>query len=313
MGYSLLGGILILGASFAVFLAREFRDPGTTVRVRFPEISTLSEGDPVVENGVEAGRVESIRLGHPEGGAIVVLRLDRRAASASYARDTRFVNFSHSLMGARKVWIRPGVSPLPLDTSRVQDGVFVPGLPETLHKVRALNERLAAWREAGDRLLGGGADGNAPDSAAVMRAVRAMERAFVRLAALNASLDGAAGELREGVAGLKAFETQAGAAARGANPEVAAAAKRVAAARASMTGLESDVAASLSRLEGLAAALDADSGRANLGGRLLADRALYDSLVGGVEKLTSVLRRLKGEGLGDSGKILPRWKQEDGR
>lgn len=300
VGYLLVAGFLVFGGFFAVFAVREFRDPGPSVRVRFPEISTLSEGDPVVENGVEAGRVERIRL---EGdGAVVVLRLDHRALPA---RDARFVNFSHSLMGARKVWIRPGASPLPLDTSRVQDGVFVPGLPETLHKVRDLDERLARARAASDRLLGGG------DSAAVLRAVRAMERAFARLAALDASLEGAAGDLHAGVARLSSLEAKTASAVAAADPEVAAAGRRVAAARASVTDLDASLSASLARLAGLAAALDADTGVA---GRLLADRALYDSLTAGVETLTAIARRFRDEGLGDSVKVRPHWRKKgDGR
>jgi ABC-type transporter Mla subunit MlaD len=298
VGYLLVAGFLVLGAFFAVFAVREFRDPGTTVRVRFPEISTLSEGDPVVENGVAAGRVESIRL--DSVGALVALKLDRRELPPV---DTRFVNFSHSLMGARKVWIRRGVSPLPLDASRIQEGAFVPGLPEALHKVRVLNERLAAWREASDRLLGGG------DSAAIVRAVGAMERAFARLAALDTSMGAAAADLRAGVERLSGLETKASAAARGGGQEVSAASKRVATARASLAGLESGLSASLSRLEALAAAVDADTGVAY---RLLADRKLYDSLVGGMENLTAVARRFRDEGLSDSVKVRPHWGKRGG-
>jgi hypothetical protein len=63
------------------------------------------------------------------------------------------------------------------------------------------------------------------------------------------------------------------------------------------------VSASLSRLETLAATLQSDTGVA---GRLLADRALYDSLTRGVETLTRLSRALEDEGLGDSAKIRPR-------
>jgi hypothetical protein len=296
LGYLLVAGVLVLAVFFGVFVVREFRDPGTRVRVRFAEIATLSEGDPVVENGVAAGRVESIRL--DSIGAVVTLKLDRRALPPS---DTRFVNFSHSLMGARKVWVRPGASPLPLDTSRVQEGVYVPGLPETLHKVRVLNERLAAWREASNKLLGGG------DSAAVLRAVGAMERVFARLAAMDTSMESAAGDLHKGVAGLSGFEAKGSAAARRAGPEVASAAKRVAQARASMAGLESELSVSLARLEAMAAAIDADTGIAY---KLLADRKLYDSLVGGMENLTALARRFRDEGLSDSVKIRPRLRKK---
>jgi hypothetical protein len=298
VGYALVAGVLAAGGLFAAFAIREFRNPGVTVRVGFAEISTLSPGDPVVENGVEIGRVADIVAGDAAdgmgSGAVAILKLDRRALPP---RDTRFVNFSHSLMGARKVWMRPGDSPLPLDTARVQEGVFIPGLPETLRKARNLNARIAAWRAASEDMLGGG------DSAAALRALGALERAFARLAAMNASLEGAARDLSGGVSGLTAIEGKASEAARAADPKVAAAGRRVAMARADLTRLEADVSASLSRLETLAATLQSDTGVA---GRLLADRALYDSLTRGVETLTRLSRALEDEGLGDSAKIRPR-------
>ncbi len=300
MGYFLLATTVVLGVSFAAFTVREFRDPGVVVRVRFPAISTLSAGDPVVENGVEAGRVRSITL-DDGGSAIVELRLDQREPPA---RDSRFVNFSHSLMGARKVWIHPGDSPLPLDVSRVQEGVFVPGLPETLHRVRLLNERIAAWGEALDNLLGGG------DSAAALRAVGGMERALMRLARLETSLQGAAADLRTGVEDLSSLERKALASARDADASLGGAAMGATSAREAVARVEADLAAFLSRLEAIAVALDADTGMA---GRLLADRRLYDSLVDGVEKLTAMTRDLRQEGLGDSLRIRPRFFGRGGR
>jgi hypothetical protein len=74
-----------------------------------------------------------------------------------------------------------------------------------------------------------------------------------------------------------------------------------------MAGLESELSVSLARLEAMAAAIDADTGIAY---KLLADRKLYDSLVGGMENLTALARRFRDEGLSDSVKIRPRLRKK---
>lgn len=295
-GYALLACILGAGAFFAAFALREFRDPGNVIRVRFPSVSTLSEGDAVVENGVETGRVERIILGD-DGSAIVELRLYRRELPAL---DARFVNFSHSLMGARKVWIRPGDSPLPLDPARIQDGVFVPGLPDALHRVRLLGERIAEWGEAFDRLLGGG------DSSTVLRAVGEAERALARAAELEASLRHVSDSLRAGVEELAGFEKLVAGSATAADTGIGGAARSFAAAGPALVALEADLASALSRLEAMTAALGSDG----VAGRLLADRAPYDSLAAGVNRLAALARAFREEGLGDSLKIRPRFRRE---
>src|SRR5690606_34701762 len=92
--------------------------------------------------------------------------------------DTRFVNAAYSLMGARTVWLMRGTSDQPLDESRVQDGAFVPGVPETLHAVSALTARIARLRrEAEDA---GNPEGAAGRLAAVLPA---LEQARATLAA----------------------------------------------------------------------------------------------------------------------------------
>ena len=118
VGYVLVLAVLIGFILAAAFLFHEVTRSPRIIRVHFPEIATLGEGDPVVQGGVPVGKVVSIRLPPPHSpshDAMVEIELFHHRPLAA---DARFLNFSHSLMGARKVWIVPGISPLPLDESR---------------------------------------------------------------------------------------------------------------------------------------------------------------------------------------------------
>ncbi len=289
-GYAVVMSFLVAGVCFGVFL---FRDAvrGPLVRVHFPELATLAEGDPVVERGVTIGRVERITLtaGRPQA----TLRFFHHRV---FPTDTRFVNLSHSLMGARKVWVIPGTSPASLDITQVQKGAFAPGLPETMHTVEELVARLAILRTTADSLLAAGA------ATALLEPLDAAHGLLNRVAA---SVEAGAATLDEGRDALRsaahAAERMAHA-VRDASPAADSAAGRVRALLQASVHAEATLAEALTTLESLAIALDDTTA----GGRLLNDRGAYDSLLMAVRARGSVTRARKSGGRGDDNRIRPR-------
>jgi ABC-type transporter Mla subunit MlaD len=252
----------------------------------------------VVENGVPVGRIRSLELDGDSPVAELQLFHDR-----FLAEDTRFVNFSHSLMGARKVWMLPGASARPLDETAIQDGLFAPGLPETLHKVNTLVEKVAEWREQADRLLvdTGFEEGT---SRSPFAAQQALEEALQSLGALSASLDGASAALQAGLAAVTPTGDRIADGLRGAEAGLDGAVRRSRGLLRSLQGSEAEITALLDQAERIAGALENTTGA----GRLLTDRTLYESLVENVEALTAAARLLRADGLGDSLKVRPRFR-----
>lgn len=296
LGYAVFLGGLLLVFFLAAFLLREAVHTGRTVRVRFPEISTLSEGDPVVQRGVTVGRVRRIGLEDALGKKEAVVEL-QLFTHAFLGEDTRFVNFSHSLMGARKVRVLPGTSTKPLDESALQAGIFAPGLSEALHKVRALTERVARLRGEADRLL---ADSGAAFAPVLLQ--RRTQEALDALDKLTTSLEKGAATLGRGLAGATRAGDHVRAGIRDAEPGLNATRRRIDSLLVSFAGVEAELSAALGATERLAAAAN-DS---TLAGKLLGDRAAYDGLVRLVETLTETAKLLREDGLGDEMKIKPR-------
>lgn len=295
VGYAVISGVL--GVVVAVLgLSLGAKAKTTEVLVRFPELATLREGDAVVENGVSVGEVEAIALS--EGRPVVTLRLHHHRTLAA---DTRFLNLSHSLMGARKVWLVPGTSPAALDPAELHEGEFVPGLPETLHKVDSLVSVVARLRATTDTLIVAGGAGAA--------LLGPLEGALAGLDDLSARLDEGARALRTGLNTVDHAARRAAAlttSARAGEPSLDTAHARSRALLASAARAETTLAAALDALEGRLAAL-ADTSRMGAG-RLLNDRALYDSLTRGLNTLKDLTHMLKRGGLGDDIKIKPRFR-----
>lgn len=315
IGYAIVLAALVGLAFAAVFLVREATRSPRLIQVRFPEIATLSPGDPVVQGGVQVGAIKSIRLeaSDPES----VDGPDTRDASTSsmtralvtlelfhhrpLAQDARFLNFSHSLMGARKVWILPGADTKegapPLDESRVQEGLFAPGLAETLHKVDSLVTAIARLRDQAERLLTEDNPLRSPVAAA-----RLLDTAALRLNHLTGRLASARAALVTGLQGLNAAAEQSRRGVRAAEPRARAALLRARDLVDALKSVQGNLDTLLFRLE-KTAALAADSTAA---GRLLNDDAAYAKLEKSVRLLEGVAGLLREDGLGDSLKIRPR-------
>ncbi len=148
VGYTLVLGVLLLIMTLLGHAVREFTKPHREISVAFPEISTLMQGDAVVEQGVPVGHVG--KTGFRDGLTVTSLELHHRRPLGS---DTRFLSISHSLMGARQVWIVPGNSPDPLDESVVHAGVFVPSLVDRMHEAESLVTAVAEIEQSLGGLL----------------------------------------------------------------------------------------------------------------------------------------------------------------
>ncbi len=293
-GYAVV--VLVLGALvwLGMFMLRD-AVRGPLIWVHFPELGTLSAGDPVVEQGVTVGAVERIIL--KGGHAHTALRFHHHR---TFPVDTRFLNISHSLMGARKVWVIPGTTAEPLDAAAVQRGTFAPGLPETLHRVNELVEKVVALRATADSLL-------APDGAA--RLMEPLDAAHAFLETIAHSVEEAAAAVEAGLEGVTTSAqaaTRIAATVRAASPAATRARARTDTLLAATGQAEATIAAALTSLETLAAVLN-DTTTGPLGaGRLVHDRAVYDSVLTLVRALDQTTRALKAGGLGDGFRINPR-------
>jgi len=300
VGYAIvlaaLVGLFVAGA----FLMREATRAPHTIRIHFPEISTLAEGDPVVQGGVPVGKVTSIRLPPEDSGNREALVEVELFTDHPLAADARFVNFSHSLMGARKVWIQPGTSSLPLDESRVQEGIFAPGISETMHKVDSLVVIIARLRQETERLLTEDNPLRSPVAAArrLDTAAQALDRLTGRLESARAALDA-------GIAGFSAAARDARLGARAAEPPLNQALVQSREWIQTVEAVEKNLDSVLTRVEKITA-LANDTTHA---GKLLNSRVAYDQLEQSVRLLEQVSKILEKDGLTDSMKIRPRLRK----
>jgi ABC-type transporter Mla subunit MlaD len=287
---------------FGAFVVLDLQSKPPLVRVGFPGISTLSSGDPVVEDGVEVGLVQEITL--VEGVAVTTLRLYRHR---DLPEDTRFFNLSHSLMGARKVWIVPGKSPRALDPGRVQAGIFVPGLTETLHKATALTALVARLRVIADSLLFVPTSGvGQPQNAVAL--MHHLEKATAVLGKLSASLAEAETGLKVGLEGLQsatALGDTVAVGVRRAGPQTEAAMAKAEGLLTAFARIEAPLESALTTVERLAT-LIADSTGA---GRVFNREDEYRALLKSVDALDSMAQALRQGGLGDDLKIKPRLRK----
>src|ERR1700748_1429485 len=109
-GYDTVGALRIFICWIGHSVLHEILHPDRVISVRFPDLGTLKIEDPVVENGVPIGRIKSVRL--QDGFPLAEVELYRRDFIPS---DSRFIDFNHSLMGARMVVLHPGHSEIPMD------------------------------------------------------------------------------------------------------------------------------------------------------------------------------------------------------
>jgi ABC-type transporter Mla subunit MlaD len=114
------------------------------LKVRFPNVGTLILQEPVAMGGVQVGDVVGIEYtrspnpDYPENSpdslieaALVTLELYKRL---KIPKDSRITNFNHSMMGARMILIEVGESSEHMDLNEYQQGYFIEGIAEKMHR-----------------------------------------------------------------------------------------------------------------------------------------------------------------------------------
>jgi phospholipid/cholesterol/gamma-HCH transport system substrate-binding protein len=141
---------------------------------RFDEVGGLDSGDPIVVNGVEKGRVQSISLGNRE----VIVEMGIKEG-VMIPRDSRIVLKSIGIMGERFVAVTHGESALSIAPGDTIDGQFLMGLSEVMGAAGAILDELAETsRSLHDILDGFARDGKLQASvdnlAATSETIRAL-------------------------------------------------------------------------------------------------------------------------------------------
>jgi ABC-type transporter Mla subunit MlaD len=303
LGYSIVIAGLLLVFFLAAFLLREAVHTGRTVWVRFPEIATLAEGDPVVQNGVTVGKVEQIVLiGRDADAQLLLFTHDPLPV------DTRIINLSHSLMGARKVWLIPGSSEVMMDETKVQTGFFAPGLSETLHNVRALTDRVSELRRETEIILAGnGKGGTSSWSPAAIQ--HNLEVALRSLDTLSTSVEAAFAGLSEGLAMVSTTGATIHSGLRTAEPKLNNAMRRIDSILITVQESQRVLDAALTAAEKVAAVVEDTSGV----GRLLTNRDAYDQMTHLVQTLTETARYIREVGVGENFIINPHIGKSGGK
>ncbi|MBF0429731.1 MAG: MCE family protein [Fibrobacteria bacterium] len=145
LGYITCFVVLIVTSVVSLKMASDLLKGPHLVKVQFANVGTLIPQEPVSMDGVNVGEVADIQYA-PEA-AIVTLEFYKRL---SIPKDSRILNFNHSLMGARMIFIERGSSPEPMDFNTLQQGSFDNGIAEMLHQAEALLTMVLKYREVAE-------------------------------------------------------------------------------------------------------------------------------------------------------------------
>ncbi len=279
------GVLIILGFAiwFSTFLIHEVRRYDRILRVQFPELGTLIVEDPVVRNGVPIGRVKSLTL--QNGQALAELELFHRDFIPA---DSRFINFNHSLMGARMVVLLPGSSKNPLDEATIQTGFFADGVAESLRRVNDLLATVATIRAQIDQLTSG------PNAAISPALLNHLNDNALQLNRLALKVDQGGKSLR---AGLESWVHAEYALQKGlttVHSGMDSSEKQITTFLNSANAAEQQVDMLLSSAEKLLVGVQDSTGITH---SLLNDPKVYDNIKTSLVVLDSALRILQGDGL----------------
>jgi ABC-type transporter Mla subunit MlaD len=286
-GYAGILGFTVLAGIVAESIRRETAEPLRIIRVHFAQLGTLMEDDPVVQEGVSVGKVRS--LGVDGIGSVVELEMFRKG---DLPRDSRFVNFNHSLMGARMVVLVPGHAGEKMDESVIQEGRFAGGVAETVHRVNDLLSLVITLRKETLQLFTGP---KAPFAPAGLP--KRMDDAMRNMEKFSREAEKAGQAFKSG---LKAFETTGQNIRRDVrdtretlNPAWA----RLESSFRSTVAVEKAVAAALDPMESLLKSVrNSESGIH----ALFYDRKAYDRLETTLKTLEKALLLLEDDGLTDA-------------
>lgn len=108
-----------------------------TLSVSFANVSGLEIGDEVTINGVKKGFVDNLKI----QGDLVIVKLSVEG-DAKIQEDAVFRIAMLDLMGGKKVEIYPGVSPQPIDYTKVQTGSFTADIATVMSMVGGAQEDI---------------------------------------------------------------------------------------------------------------------------------------------------------------------------
>ena len=283
LGYACVLGIVVLAGFLAETIRRETSAPLRLIRVHFPELGTLMEDDPVLQEGVAVGRVRTLDVDGIQ--SMVELEMFR---IGSLPEDSRFVNFNHSLMGARMVVLVPGQSDLKMDERMIQDGRFAGGVAETVHRVDDLLNLVISLRKETIRIFTGPQAPFAPGGLPKQIDLAIQQLEFAARKTEKAGRDIKAGLKEWGTAG-KDIRSDIRDAKKSLNP----AWTRLESTFRTMVAVEKSVGSALAPMEELLASFqDSESGFHTL----LNDRKEYDKLVDMLHTLQKALTLLGNNG-----------------
>ncbi len=148
VGILVLAGAAVLIA--AIWLAKGYRfgQEFYSVSVVFPEVGSLSTGDPVSVSGVNKGKVQTIKL--YKGGVLVTMELSQ---DVELKQDATFTIKNLGLMGERFISIKTGKSETPLDISQMAKGNTEAGIPEVMGTMGQVIQQLNQLVEKLDQTI----------------------------------------------------------------------------------------------------------------------------------------------------------------
>ncbi len=107
------------------------------IKIKFSNVAGLEIGDYATVNGVRKGNVQSIEVGNND--VVVTISLSKEV---DLRNDAVFGIAMVDMMGGKKVDIKPGSSPEPLDYNKIQNGMFYSDIPEVMSFVGSMENDL---------------------------------------------------------------------------------------------------------------------------------------------------------------------------
>lgn len=302
-GYAVVVAILLAALALVAGLREGLLFPHNRMQIRFPAIGTLMEDDPVKLRGVAVGRVASIRS--DDNGAIATVEFFHHRPLPA---DSRFINFNHSLFGARMIILVPGSSSRPMDQRAIQQGEFSPGVSEAIHRVEALLRTVGEYQRLSTRLERG------TDSTLSVQAFLA-SRIYPVLEEFGALVRDMDTLQAEAGAGLDRIAEAAAGADRFGRDIAAQSDTLVMRADRTLTRLALLTAQATAVLRSLEEIVAAGQDTASAAGRVLMRRDIYDRALAMTHSLEDLLKVLREDGLTDAihfwRNVRFRWKRAE--
>ena len=108
-----------------------------TIQIRFDNVAGLEIGDFVTVNGVRKGNVRDIVA--QKNDVLVTVSINN---DTDLRKDAIFGVAMIDMMGGKKVEIRPGSLPEPLDYNKIQSGTFYSDIPAVMSFVGSMQDDL---------------------------------------------------------------------------------------------------------------------------------------------------------------------------